>query len=64
MTNEERLINCKQRILAIYPTSSILSGMDSAGNFVYRVTIPGVKIIESPNINALEVAVRNLELNR
>lgn len=64
MTNEERLINCKQRILAIYPTSSILSGTDSAGNFVYRVTIPGVKIIESPNINALEVAVRNLELNR
>lgn len=64
MTNEERLINCKQRILAIYPTSSILSGMDSAGNFVYRVTIPEVKIIESPNINALEVAVRNLELNR
>lgn len=64
MTNEERLINCKQKILAIYPTSSILSGMDSAGNFVYRVTIPGVKIIESPNINALEVAVRNLELNR
>lgn len=64
MINEERLINCKQRILAIYPTSSILSGMDSAGNFVYRVTIPGVKIIESPNINALEVAVRNLELNR
>lgn len=64
MTNEERLINCKQRILAIYPTSSILSGMNSAGNFVYRVTIPGVKIIESPNINALEVAVRNLELNR
>ena len=61
MTNEERLINCKQRILAIYPTSSILSGIDSAGKFVYRVTIPGIKIIESPNINALEDAVKSLE---
>ena len=64
MTYEEKLLNCKQRILALYPTASILQGIDSAGNFVYRVIIPGVKIIESPNVLALEIITSNLEMTK
>ena len=64
MTYEEKLLNCKQRILALYPTASILQGIDSTGNFVYRVIIPGVKVIESPNVSALEIITSNLEMTK
>ena len=58
-TYQERLEAAKVKLQKIYPNATIEQTIDDNGNAIWRV-VPGVKIIESMNVNALEIVVENL----
>ena len=59
-TYQERLEAAKTKLQKIYPDATIEQTIDDNGNAIWRTTIPGEKIIESMNVNALEIVVNNL----
>ncbi|MDY4173063.1 MAG: hypothetical protein SOY17_10020 [Evtepia sp.] len=59
-TYQERLEAAKTKLQKIYPDATIEQTIDDNGNAIWRTNIPGVKIIESMNVNALEIVVENL----
>jgi hypothetical protein len=59
-TYQERLEAAKVKLQKIYPDATIEQTIDDNGNAIWRTNIPGVKIIESMNVNALEIVVENL----
>lgn len=59
----EEFENLKRRLLKIYPKASVEAGViGSNGELLFRVSIPGVQVIECSNINALAINVENLEM--
>jgi hypothetical protein len=59
-TYQERLEAAKVKLQKIYPDATIEQTIDDNGNAIWRTNVPGVKIIESMNVNALEIVVENL----
>lgn len=59
-TYQERLEAAKVKLQKIYPDATIEQTIDDNGNAIWRTVVPGVKIIESMNVNALEIVVENL----
>lgn len=59
-TYQERLEAAKTKLQKIYPDATIEQTIDDNGNAIWRTNVPGVKIIESMNVNALEIVVNNL----
>lgn len=59
-TYQERLEAAKVKLQKIYPNATIEQTIDDNGNAIWRTVVPGVKIIESMNVNALEIVVENL----
>ena len=59
-TYQERLEAAKIKLQKIYPDATIEQTIDDNGNAIWRTNVPGVKIIESMNVNALEIVVENL----
>lgn len=59
-TYQERLEAAKVKLQKIYPDATIEQTIDDNGNAIWRTNVPGVKIIESMNVNALEIVVNNL----
>lgn len=59
-TYQERLEAAKTKLQKIYPDATIEQTIDDSGNAIWRTNVPGVKIIESMNVNALEIVVENL----
>ena len=56
-----KLVELRQRLQKIYPEATIEQDIDLSGNSVFLTNIPGVQLIESMNLNALEITVGNLE---
>ena len=59
-TYQERLEAAKAKLQTIYPNATIEQTIDDNGNAIWRTVVPGVRIIESMNVNALEIVVENL----
>lgn len=59
-TYQERLEAAKVKLQKIYPNATIEQTIDDNGNAIWRTVVPGVRIIESMNVNALEIVVENL----
>ena len=59
-TYQERLEAAKVKLQKIYPNATIEQTIDENGNAIWRTVVPGVKIIESMNVNALEIVIENL----
>lgn len=59
-TYQERLEAAKTKLQKICPDATIEQTIDDNGNAIWQTTIPGEKIIESMNVNALEIVVNNL----
>lgn len=59
-TYQERLEAAKAKLQKIYPNSTIEQTIDDNGNAIWRTVVPGVRIVESMNVNALEIVVENL----
>lgn len=59
-TYQERLEAAKVKLQKIYPDATIEQTIDDNGNAIWRTVVPGVRIIESMNVNALEIVVENL----
>lgn len=59
-TYQERLEAAKAKLQKIYPNATIEQTIDDNGNAIWRTVVPGVRIIESMNVNALEIVVENL----
>lgn len=59
-TYQERLEAAKVKLQKIYPNATIGQTIDDNGNAIWRTVVPGVRIIESMNVNALEIVVENL----
>ena len=59
-TYQERLEVAKVKLQKIYPNATIEQTIDDNGNAIWRTVVPGVRIIESMNVNALEIVVENL----
>lgn len=59
-TYQERLEAAKVKLQKIYPNATIEQTIDDNGNAIWRTVVPGVKIIESMNVNTLEIVVENL----
>ena len=59
-TYQERLEAAKAKLQKIYPNATIEQTIDDNGNAIWRTVVPGVRIIESMNVNALEIVVNNL----
>ena len=59
-TYQERLEAAKVKLQKIYPNATIEQTIDDNGNAIWRTGVPGVRIIESMNVNALEIVVENL----
>ena len=62
-TYQERLEAAKVKLQKIYPDATIEQTIDDNGNAIWRTNVPGVKIIESMNVNALEIFDRLIELS-
>ena len=59
-TYQERLEAAKVKLQKIYLNATIEQTIDDNGNAIWRTVVPGVRIIESMNVNALEIVVENL----
>lgn len=59
-TYQERLEAAKVKLQKIYPNATIEQTIDDNGNAIWRTVVPGVRVIESMNVNALEIVVENL----
>ena len=59
-TYQERLEAAKTKLQKIYPNATIEQTIDDNGNAIWRTVVPGVRIVESMNVNALEIVVENL----
>ena len=59
-TYQERLEAAKVKLQKIYPNATIEQTIDDNGNAIWRTVVPGVRIIDSMNVNALEIVVENL----
>lgn len=59
-TYQERLEAAEVKLQKIYPNATIEQTIDDNGNAIWRTVVPGVRIIESMNVNALEIVVENL----
>lgn len=59
-TYQERLEAAKVKLQKIYPNATIEQTIDDNGNAIWRTVVPGVRIIESMNVNALEIVINNL----
>lgn len=58
----ENLEDLKKRLLKVQPDAILEPGVfNEAGEIIIRLTLPGVKVIECTNVNALAVIVTNLE---
>lgn len=60
MTYQERLEAAIKKLQKVYPNATVEQTIDQNGNAIWQTTIPGEKIIESMNVNALEIVVNNL----
>ena len=60
MTYQERLEAAIKKLKKVYPNATVEQTIDQNGNAIWQTTIPGEKIIESMNVNALEIVVNNL----
>lgn len=60
MTYQERLEAAIKKLQKVYPNATVEQTIDQNGNAIWQTTIPGKKIIESMNVNALEIVVNNL----
>lgn len=60
MTYQERLEAAIKKLKKVYPNATVEQTIDQNGNAIWQTTIPGEKIIESMNVNALEIIVNNL----
>lgn len=60
LTYQERLEAAKAKLQKIYPNATIEQTIDDNGNAIWRTVVPGVRIVESMNVNALEIVVENL----
>lgn len=60
MTYKERLEAAIKKLQKVYPNATVEQTIDQNGNAIWQTTIPGEKIIESMNVNALEIVVNNL----
>ena len=60
MTYQERLEAAIKKLQKVYPNATVEQTIDQNGNAIWQTTIPGEKIIESMNVNALEIVVENL----
>ena len=60
MTYQERLEAAIKKLQKVYPNATVEQTIDQNGNAIWQKTIPGEKIIESMNVNALEIVVNNL----
>lgn len=58
-TYQERLQAAKDKLQKAYPDATIEQTIDNSGNAIWRTTIPGIRIIESMNVNALEIVIDN-----
>lgn len=61
MNQQERFNNVLARLQKIYPNATIDTTIDDSGNIVWETDIPGVKKIQSMNIQAIETFVSSLE---
>lgn len=59
-TYQERLEAAIKKLQKVYPNATVEQTIDQNGNAIWQTTIPGEKIIESMNVNALEIVVENL----
>lgn len=60
MIYQERLEAAIKKLQKVYPNATVEQTIDQNGNAIWQTTIPGEKIIESMNVNALEIVVNNL----
>ena len=60
MTYQERLEAAIKKLQKVYPNATVEQTIDQNGNAIWQTTIPGEKVIESMNVNALEIVVNNL----
>lgn len=61
MDYQSLLASLEARLKKIYPDATITQTIDDSGNSIWKTVIPGYKIIESQNVNAISVFVENLE---
>lgn len=55
----------EERLKKVEPSSSLERGIfNDQGEIIIRLTIPGKKVIEVTNVNALSVVVSNLEAQK
>ena len=59
-TYQERLEAAIKKLKKVYPNATVEQTIDQNGNAIWQTAIPGEKIIESMNVNALEIVVNNL----
>lgn len=59
-TYQERLEAAIKKLQKVYPNATVEQTIDQNGNAIWQTIIPGEKIIESMNVNALEIVVNNL----
>ena len=60
MTYQERLEAAIKKLQKVYPNATVEQTIAQNGNAIWQTTIPGEKIIESMNVNALEIVGNNL----